>query len=143
MTIATIIAEKGTRVATVGRSDSVFGIAKMLRELRIGAVLVLDQDSLCGIVSERDIVRALAQDGAGILEDTAEQIMTAPVITCSPDDTVQSAMALMTSRRFRHLPVLDAQGKLAGIVSIGDLVKRRIEDAEKEAAALKDYIVAT
>lgn len=143
MTIANIIADKGGRVATVKRTDSVFDIARTLRELRIGAVLVLDGSDLCGIVSERDIVRALAQDGAGILEDTAEHIMTAPVITCTPDDTVQSAMALMTSRRIRHLPVLDSAGALAGIVSIGDLVKRRIEDAEKEAAALKDYIVAT
>jgi CBS domain-containing protein len=92
-----------------------------------------------GVVSERDVVRGLAVNGASVLDQTADQIMSAPVVTCAPGDTVQEAMEQMTAGRFRHLPVMDG-GRLLGIVSIGDLVKRRIEDAEHEAEELKQYI---
>lgn len=140
MTIARILKSKGGAVVTVPQTMPVIGVANVLRERGIGAVLVTDvSGDLIGIVSERDIVRGLATLGNDLLEKAAGIIMTSPVITCTPEDTVQSAMELMTSRRFRHLPVVE-NGRLAGVVSIGDLVKQRIEAAEQEAGHLRDYI---
>lgn len=142
MSISTILATKGSLVSTISATTTVIDIVRMLREKRIGAVLVTDRDgNVIGVVSERDIVRGLADQGADVLASPALQIMTSPVVTCAPHDTVQAAMTLMTSRRIRHLPVM-ADGKLCGLVSIGDLVKHRIEAAEMEAESLKEYITS-
>lgn len=140
MTIARILKSKGGTIVTVPQTMPVIGVANVLRERGIGAVLVTDvSGDLIGIVSERDIVRGLAALGVELLEKAAGTIMTSPVITCTPEDSVQSAMELMTSRRFRHLPVVES-GRLTGIVSIGDLVKQRIQAAEQEAGHLREYI---
>jgi len=141
MGIAGILRDKGREVATVGPGESVGAIVAELNAKRIGAVLVADGDRIVGVVSERDVVRGLAAHGGDALQLAARDVMTSPVITISPSDSVAHAMELMTGRRIRHLPVMES-GELCGIVSIGDLVKRRIEEAELEALALKDYIAA-
>jgi CBS domain-containing protein len=139
MTIASILRNKGAEVASVAVSTPVRDVLTVLHDRRIGAVLVMDGGDIAGIVSERDIVRCLHQQGAAVLSMTAGDIMTSPVMTVDSTSLVVGAMALMTERRIRHLPVVDG-GTLIGVVSIGDLVKRRIDMAEAEAAALKDYI---
>jgi CBS domain-containing protein len=140
MTIHAILLGKGVTVYSVKPDDNLVEAISVLRKHRIGALLVIENSAMiAGVLSERDVVRALGDHGADALEMPVHSVMTAPVITCHPDDTVAAAMALMTTRRIRHLPVMD-EGKLIGMVSIGDLVKRRIEETEREAAALKDYI---
>ena len=139
MMIAGILREKGHAVASVGLDALVDEIVGELTTRRIGAVLVMDGTSVVGVVSERDVVRGLAGHQGEVLALRARDIMTSPVITISPADTVAGAMELMTGRRIRHLPVVES-GRLVGLVSIGDLVKARIEEAEREALALKDYI---
>jgi CBS domain-containing protein len=139
MGIAAILSGKGGSVATVGPDSTVGDIVTDLMTRRIGAVLVTEGEAVVGVVSERDVVRGLAAHHAGVLALRASEVMTSPVITISPGDSVAMAMELMTDRRIRHLPVLD-NGRLVGLVSIGDLVKQRIADAEQEALALKDYI---
>lgn len=140
MTIAAILKTKGSTVTTIKEETSVAEVTELLRAQRIGAVVVLDAHGVvAGILSERDIVRGLATMGAAVLDQRAGTIMTAPVITCAPGDSVHDAMEQMTSGRFRHLPVMEG-GQLAGLVSIGDLVKRRIEQAEQEAGQLREYI---
>jgi CBS domain-containing protein len=139
MGISTILNDKGQAVAAVAPDTSVAEIVDVLVERRIGAVLVLEEGRPVGIVSERDIIRCLATHPGGVMGLKAREVMTAPVITIRPSDSVCDAMELMTERRIRHLPVVESE-RLVGIVSIGDLVKRRIEQAEQEALALKDYI---
>jgi CBS domain-containing protein len=140
MTIHAILLGKGVTVHSVKPDDTLVDAVAMLRKNRIGALLVIENSTMiAGVLSERDVVRALGDHGANALDMPVHSVMTAPVITCHPDDTVASAMSLMTTRRIRHLPVVD-EGRLIGMVSIGDLVKRRIEETEREAAALKDYI---
>ena len=139
MNVAGILRGKGSDVASVRPDTSVEDIVGELTTRRIGAVLVIDGDSVVGVVSERDIVRGLAGHEGDVLALRARDIMTSPVITILPTDTVAGAMELMTGRRIRHLPVVES-GRLVGLVSIGDLVKARIEEAEREALALKDYI---
>lgn len=139
MTVARIINEKGRDVVTTSRDASLADVAELLSERRIGAVLVVEGDSLLGILSERDIVRALARHGGAALENLAGDCMTSKVVTCRPDDTIHHVMQKMTTGRFRHLPVLE-NGRLAGIVSIGDIVKRRIEEVEREADQIREYI---
>lgn len=139
MGIAAILIDKGHDVATVGPDETVGTIVAELTTRRIGAVLVREGDQLIGVVSERDIVRGLALHRGAVLALAARDVMTSPVITIAPSDSVAHAMELMTGRRVRHLPVMES-GRLCGLVSIGDLVKRRIEEAEQEALALKDYI---
>jgi CBS domain-containing protein len=142
MTIARILATKGTIVHSIEQDMTVFDAARELRAHRVGAVLVKGSDgTVVGVLSERDIVRALVESGPAVLDAPAKTIMTTDLHTCQLSDTVQMAMAQMTTRRIRHLPVLK-DGQLVGMVSIGDLVKIRIEDSEKEAAALKEYISA-
>ncbi len=116
-------------------------IAALLHANRIGAVLVMEDGAILGLVSERDICAGLHTHGAGILTALAEEIMSSPVVTTPPTTTVPEAMAIMTDRRFRHLPVTDGT-RILGLVSIGDLVKRRIEEAEAESEALKHYIAS-
>jgi CBS domain-containing protein len=139
MGITTVLNDKGHAVAAVSPDSSVAEIVEVLVQRRIGAVLVIEHDSPVGIVSERDIIRCLVEHSGTVMGLLAREVMTAPVITIRPDDNICDAMELMTDRRIRHLPVMES-GRLVGIVSIGDLVKRRIEQAEQEALALKDYI---
>lgn len=140
MTIAAILKHKGNEVARVAPTATVAEVAARLREKRIGAILVLDgSDQLLGIVSERDIVGQLAEHGARTLEMTAGQLMTRGLHTAGPAMTVGEAMSLMTERRVRHLPVVEG-GRLLGIVSIGDVVKARIDQQEQEVDSLKAYV---
>jgi CBS domain-containing protein len=139
MIVARIINEKGRDVVTVAPEKSLAEIAAVLSEKRIGAVVVVEGGAIRGIISERDIVRALAKHGAEALRKLAVECMTARVITCLPEETIHNVMQKMTSGRFRHLPVVE-NGKLAGIISIGDVVKRRIEEVEREAEQIREYI---
>jgi CBS domain-containing protein len=139
MTVARIINDKGRNVVTTSGDVSLADVVAMLADKRIGAVVVVEGPELRGIISERDVVRALARYGADALGKTAVEFMTAKVVTCRPEDTVHAVMQKMTSGRFRHLPVIEG-GRLVGIVSIGDVVKRRIEDVEKEADQIREYI---
>lgn len=138
MTIGSIISGRG-KVVSCAETTPVRDVVALLNEHRIGALLVIEGSEIRGIVSERDIVVCLHKRGAATLDASAADLMTRPVETITPATRVSTAMELMTERRFRHLPVVDS-GRLVGIVSIGDLVKRRIEDAEREALLLKDYI---
>lgn len=126
---------------SVPRSTPITAILALMHEKHIGAVLIVESGTIHGMVSERDICAQLHRQGATVLAVTAGDIMTSPVITAPPTATVAEAMETMTARRFRHLPVVDGD-RILGVVSIGDLVKRRLEDAEAEAAAMKDYIAS-
>ena len=142
MIIGSILRGKGSEVISVGPEDTVLSAARLLSERRIGAALVRDAaGALLGIISERDIVRGMAAHGPGTTGLKAEQFMTRDLITVTPQTLVTHALGLMTQRRVRHLPVLDGE-KLAGLISIGDLVKARIEEAEQEAQELKAYVTA-
>jgi CBS domain-containing protein len=112
---------------------------KLLGEKKIGAVLVMNQSRLEGILSERDIVRVIGDRGAAALEEPVSQVMTRKVVTCKETDTVAELMEMMTEGKFRHLPVTD-NGKVVGLISIGDIVKRRVQEYESEQEALRDYI---
>lgn len=138
MSIGTILTGKKPLIS-VASTTSIREIAALLYQHRIGAVLVVEGDAILGIVSERDIVAGLHLHGPAVLDTAAGIVMTSPVVTATPHESVAAAMGVMTNRRIRHLPVVD-RGELLGLVSIGDLVKRRIDDAEREAMALKDYI---
>jgi CBS domain-containing protein len=139
MTIATILSGKGSDVVSIAGDRTVTEAVALLAGRRIGALPVVDGDSVIGIFSERDVIYSLERDGAAALGRTVSQVMTAPAITVAPDDSILAALSLMTKRRIRHLPVID-QGRCVGFVSIGDLVKHRIERIESEANALRDYI---
>lgn len=128
-------------IVTVARDTPVSQIVALLHQHRIGAVLVMDGPDIIGLVSERDICRCMHTHGRGVHDARADDIMSAPVVTAHPRTSICDAMAIMTDRRFRHLPIVD-DGELLGLVSIGDLVKRRIEDAEAEAESLKHYIAS-
>jgi CBS domain-containing protein len=143
MTVSTILAAKGRDVVTIEPSASLAAAAKLLAEKRIGAVLILGVDHLIvGILSERDIVRALAERGAGALDEPVSRTMTRKVSTCTESETVSSIMERMTDGKFRHMPVVD-QGRLVGMVSIGDVVKHRLRAMERDSAAMHDYILTT
>ncbi len=140
MTVAAILARKGRDVLTVPKTTSVAEAVRILAAKRIGAIVVADDfHRILGIVSERDIVRMLANIGTGGLEGTVETIMTAKVVTCTDQDTINEVMERMTDGRFRHLPVVE-DGRVAGIISIGDVVKARIEQVEREAEEIRAYI---
>jgi CBS domain-containing protein len=142
MFVSDILLQKGGLVFTVTPGTSVAQLSQQLSTRRIGSVLVLDgEGAVAGIVSERDLVRALASHGAKAMELEARQVMTRDVITCDPDDSIDQVMQTMTSGRFRHLPVV-RHGELLGLVSIGDVVKARLEETKHETEALKAYIVA-
>lgn len=138
--IGSILAGKKPLIS-VTPDTRISAIAALLYTNRIGAVLVLEGEAIAGLVSERDICAGLHTHGAAILEATAADIMSAPVVTACPTESVAGAMETMTDRRFRHLPVVD-NGRILGLVSIGDLVKSRIEEAEAEAQAMKAYIAS-
>jgi len=140
MTVKTILATKGSNVLAIEPTATLEAAVAMLAKHRVGALLVLGPDRrVIGILSERDIVRALAERGAGALKEPLAQSMTRKVVTCSQSDTVGALMERMTTGKFRHLPVIE-QDQLVGIVSIGDVVKLRLHEMEHEAAALRDYI---
>ena len=140
MSVARILQSKGSDVISVAPSAAILEVADVLAANKIGAVLVMDAgDKLVGIISERDIVRALAQKGGEVAGSKVSDFMTRELITCAPEATIDQIMSLMTQGRVRHLPVLD-KGKLCGMISIGDIVKRRIADVEFEAEEMKRYI---
>ena len=142
MHVAQIIAEKGASVLTAGANDRITRLLKLLASRNVGAIVICDAaGAVIGIVSERDIVRAFADNGAAVLDMTAADLMTREVVTCSKEDTVIELMSVMTERRIRHLPVID-DGVLAGVISIGDVVKYRLADAESELTGLRDYVMA-
>jgi CBS domain-containing protein len=128
-------------LVSVTRETPISNIAALLYTNRIGAVLVVDDGRISGLVSERDICAGLHTHGAAILTATAAEIMSSPVVTARPDESIQRAMETMTDRRFRHLPIVE-DGRILGLVSIGDLVAKRIEEAESEAQAMKAYIAS-
>jgi CBS domain-containing protein len=142
MAVAQILRQKGSDVITVSPSESVQAIVDTLARHRIGAVVVVDGNgAIAGIVSERDVVRAMAADAAGVQRKTAADIMTSKVMTCEPSDSEAELMQLMTENRIRHLPVVSG-GRLAGMISIGDVVKLRMESIEREAEEMKTYIAS-
>jgi CBS domain-containing protein len=142
MTVANILASKGRAVFTTEPETPMSKVVDQLAQKRVGAIVVTDKaGKICGIVSERDIVRELARKGPEVLSRPVSVCMTTKVVTCSEKDTVDDVMAVMTANRFRHLPV-EQGGRLSGIISIGDVVKRKIERAEQDAAELRNYIAS-
>ena len=141
MSVAELIRNKQGNLITVTPDTDVSDAAALLAEKRIGAVIVKEGERLAGILSERDIVRALAVRGSGCLDQKVSAIMTSNVETCAPEESVESVMSRMTSGRFRHMPVV-VEGKVSGIVSIGDLVKSRLSQLEMETESLKQYIAS-
>lgn len=140
MHVASILKVKGQAVETVRVDATLMTAAKRLSSKRIGAVVVTDKsDQIAGIVSERDIVHTLAKEGVACLDWPVSEIMTRDVLTCTAGDTIDELMSRMTARRCRHLPVV-SDGALAGIISIGDVVKHHIAEVEMEAMAMRDYI---
>jgi CBS domain-containing protein len=140
MNVKTILAAKGGEVVAIEPTADLAAAAKLLSTHRIGAVMIRGAGGrLGGILSERDIVRALSEHGAGALTLTVGQVMTRNVATCGEDDSIASIMERMTTGKFRHMPVV-TQGALVGLVSIGDVVKQRVEEIERESEALRDYI---
>jgi CBS domain-containing protein len=140
MTVAAILDHKGHEIVSSRPDDTLEAISRLLSQHRIGAVLVRDAaGSVLGILSERDIVRALAAHGASALSLTASAVMTREIVYGCPSDTVDKVLSTMTERRIRHLPVVH-EGKLVGFVSIGDVVKRRIADVEEEADQLRQFV---
>ncbi|SEK06132.1 CBS domain-containing protein [Sphingobium sp. AP50] len=139
MSIAAILQSKGSDVIQVQPTDSLLSVVKLLAGQRIGCVPVVEDGRVVGIFSERDLVHRVALDGASALEHSVGDVMTAPAITIDQDTPVIHSLSLMTKRRIRHLPVV-VDGTLVGMISIGDLVKFRIDSIESEAASLRDYI---
>jgi CBS domain-containing protein len=140
MLIRHILAGKGSDVVTTRPDAPVTEVAQLLKAKRIGAVVVTDADEeLCGIMSERDLACGLADHGANLLRMRVADLMTREISTCSPDDGIDRLMRQMTEGRFRHLPVME-DGRMIGIISIGDVVKHRLQELENEAHMLQDYI---
>lgn len=140
MHVTAILQSKGSQVHTVTPSTTLEQAVRQLAERRVGALIVsADGKTADGILSERDIVRVLAERGPGALGETAQKHMSGPVITCAPEDTIAHLMQQMTEHRIRHLPVIE-NGVLTGVISIGDVVKRRIEEIEKEADEMRTII---
>ncbi len=139
MIVGAILRHKGSKTVTVAPRTSLAELAKLLSEHKIGAVPVLEGVSLVGIVSERDIIRCLARDGARALSFTVADAMTRAVQTTTADATVEDAMSAMTAGRFRHMPVMEA-GRMTGIISIGDVVKARLSEQAHEVESLRSYV---
>ncbi|VVT18618.1 CBS domain-containing protein [Rhizobium sp. EC-SD404] len=142
MTVRIILDEKGRDVTTVSRETTLMDAARVLTEQKIGAVVVVDPDrQILGILSERDIVRAIAERGGEVMDQQVASVMTRKVVQCQEESSINEVMEIMTNGRFRHLPVA-ISGRLAGIISIGDVVRRRIQDVEREAEDMKAYIAS-
>ncbi|MBB1092022.1 CBS domain-containing protein [Rhodopseudomonas palustris] len=140
MTVRAILESKGRYIYSVEPDERLSAAVKTLSERRIGAVLVMRGTRLDGILSERDIVKVLADRGAVALDDPVHAVMTRDVVSCAQNDTVGEIMEVMTSQKFRHLPVLDGDDRVVGLISIGDIVKWRLREYEHEQQALHDYI---
>jgi len=140
MHVKAILKTKGATIITTRPQETVSAVSQLLNVNRIGAVLVMETDgTIAGIISERDIVRGMALHGAAVLDMPAADLMTRKVIQCSPDDTVAQIMEVMTRGRFRHLPVVE-NGRLVGFISIGDVVKHRVEEYAHELESLREYV---
>lgn len=140
MSVERILAGKGRDVISIDPQSTLAEAARMLNHHRIGAIVVIDaSEALVGILSERDVVRAVAEGGAEALRQPVSSRMTGTVVTCRPDAGIDELMTLMTERKFRHVPIVEG-GRLRGIVSIGDIVKHRLAEMETEHRALRDYI---
>jgi CBS domain-containing protein len=139
MTVRAILDSKGHQVQSVGPDAKLADAIKILSERRIGAALVLNQGRIEGILSERDIVRVLGERGASVLEEPVSSVMTRKVVSCREKDTVSEIMETMTNGKFRHLPVIE-DSKVVGLISIGDVVKWRVGEYEREQEALREYI---
>lgn len=140
MLVKNILAEKGSEVVTIGPDSSLADAVSLLADKRIGAVVVTKGEGrIAGILSERDIVRMLGAEGPSMLQKPLSSAMTSKVKVCHEDNTINQVMEIMTAGRFRHLPV-ERDGKLVGIISIGDVVKKRIEEVEHEAQEIRNYI---
>ena len=139
MTVRSILNAKGHQVMNVGPDAKLAAAIKLLGEKKIGAVLVMNQNRMEGILSERDIVRVLGERGASVLDEPVSNVMTRKVVGCKETDTVAEIMEMMTTGKFRHLPVID-NGQVVGLISIGDIVKWRVDEYEAEQEALRDYI---
>ena len=140
MTVKTILSRKGREVVTIAPTANLSEAVKLLADRRIGAVVVTGADNhVAGILSERDIVRALGERGAAALGDNVAAVMTRKVTTCTETDTISDIMERMTTGKFRHVPVVE-QGRLSGVISIGDVVKFRVEEIVRESDALREYI---
>jgi CBS domain-containing protein len=143
MTVATVLAAKGRDVVTIEPSASLAAAARLLAEKRIGAVLILGADRrIVGILSERDIVRAIGERGADVLDEPVSVAMTRKVSTCNETELVSSIMERTSAGKFRHMPVID-QGQPVGMISIGDVVKHRLQAMERDSVAMRDYILTT
>ncbi|HEY3694451.1 CBS domain-containing protein [Phenylobacterium sp.] len=141
MLVSQILKTKGDLVFTVAPTETVAAVAALLHSRRVGALVVLDAERVVGIVSERDVVRLVAESGGAALARPVADCMTRDVLFAEPGETVDSLLERMTDRRVRHLPVCKAE-RLVGIISIGDLVKSKISEVEAEASGLKAYIAA-
>lgn len=140
MHVAAVLKRKGSDVVTIGPDRTILEAANLLTRHRIGAVVVVSASGEpVGILSERDIIRGISKHGEGILRQPVETLMTRNLLTCRPDNTIDEVMALMSERRVRHLPVLDS-GRLVGLVSIGDVVKQRLDEAALEVETLRGYV---
>ena len=140
MNVSTILKSKGSDVITRGPEVTLGDITRILDEKKIGSVVIVDEHGkVCGMVSERDIVMAIARKTASVLDQPVSFCMSKNVFTCSKSDSLEKLMSEMTMRRFRHIPVVE-QGQLVGLVSIGDVVKQRIAETEMEAASMRQYI---
>jgi len=142
MLVSQILRSKGDTVFTVSPTETIAAVAALLHSRRVGALVVLEAERVAGIVSERDVVRGLAEAGAAALGQPVSGVMTKDVLYAQPGETVDSLLTRMTDRRIRHLPVCKAE-RLVGLVSIGDLVKAKISEVEAEADGLKAYIAAS
>lgn len=139
MTVKSILETKGREIVSVKPDATLADAVKLLSSRKIGAVLVMNGPTLDGILSERDIVRVLGDRGAAALDEPVRNVMTRKVVSCQPADTVRAIMEKMTTGKFRHLPVFE-DGKIVGLISIGDVVKRRVSEFEHEQEAMRDYI---
>lgn len=141
MTVRAILDTKGHDVTTIAPEKTLAEAAHLLSQNRIGALVVTNAEQrVTGILSERDIVKAVSKDGANALQVQIGNVMTREVVTCTPQDTIAGLMGRMTAGRFRHVPVVE-QGRLGGIISIGDVVKHRLAEMERESSALREYIM--
>jgi len=139
MVIADLLRHKGSSVVTIAPGDRVTELLSRLAAHKVGALVVVENDAIAGIVSERDIVVGLHEHGAAVLAMSVSQLMTSPVTSCRPEDSIDTIGGVMTDRRIRHMPVV-ANGKLTGIVSIGDVVAARIRQLEQDRGQLESYI---
>jgi len=142
MKVAEMLRQKGQEVISVRPTESIETFAHRLRMARIGAMVVLGEGGkIVGIISERDVVHGIAEHGAAALKMTVAELMTRRVVTCGPEDNVAGVARMMTENRFRHLPVIDG-GKLSGLISLGDVVKNRLDEMSLEVNVLRDIAIA-